>query len=154
MMWIIPILESSRSSMSKLTVWRERWKAVLERLWVFEPGSFKRICYLYHKCINICDCMVSSLSPSWEIIQCSTIPNRRHTSLPLSLSLSVAVEREQQVGGEISLIPLSHMTENESYLIIWIIFSPLLHSPPLSLLSLNRSLSLWQSLSLLSSISL
>jgi hypothetical protein len=41
-----------------------------------------------------------------------------HLFRSLSLSLSVAVEREQQVGGEISLIPLSHMTENESYLII------------------------------------
>jgi len=55
MIWIIPVLESSRSSMCKLMVWRERGKAVLERLWVFEHGSFKRICYLYHKCIHICD---------------------------------------------------------------------------------------------------
>ncbi len=142
MMWIIPVLESSRSNLSKLMVWRERGKAVLERLWVFEPGSFKRFCYLYHKCIIICDCMVSFLSLSCEIIQCSTIPNRLYTSLPLSLSLSVWPLRESNKLEEKSLSFLSLIWQKMNHISSYESSSLLSFTLLLSLFSLSTDLSL------------
>ena len=86
--------------------------------------------------------MVSSLSLYWEIIQCSTIPNRPHTSLPLSLSLSVWPLRESNKLEEKSLSFLSLIWQKMNHISSYESSSLLSFTLFLSLSSLSTDLSL------------